>query len=101
MTSLDSHSLMFTYAPHDDTRYPGQDLLFSEVEFSINQNSRICLVGPNGIGKTTLLNVIYQELEPTQGLVTRNPRLRVGRFSQHQVDSLTMKKSVLEHMQGE
>jgi len=79
--------------------YPGKELLFSKVEFSINQNSRICLVGPNGIGKTTLLNVIYQELEPTNGLVTRNQRLRVGRFSQHQVDSLTMKASVLEHMQ--
>jgi ABC-type multidrug transport system fused ATPase/permease subunit len=28
--------------------YPGQELLFTKVEFSINQNSRICLVGPNG-----------------------------------------------------
>ena len=58
--------------------YPGRDLLFTGVNFSINQvglnderdliidefllnkNSRICLVGPNGIGKSTLLKVIYQ-----------------------------------------
>eukprot|EP00039_Didymoeca_costata_P005566 m.82564 g.82564 ORF g.82564 m.82564 type:complete len:768 (-) comp12875_c0_seq1:39-2342(-) len=79
--------------------YPGKPELFSGVEFSINQNSRICLVGPNGIGKTTLLNVIYQELEPTKGMVTKNQRLRVGRFSQHHVDSLDMKVSILEQMQ--
>eukprot|EP00053_Salpingoeca_punica_P013269 m.119637 g.119637 ORF g.119637 m.119637 type:complete len:746 (+) comp16157_c1_seq1:131-2368(+) len=76
--------------------YPGHDLLFKGVEFSINQNSRICLVGPNGIGKSTLLKVIYQELEPTIGMVTRNQRLRVGRFAQHHVDGLNMKKSALE-----
>ena len=72
--------------------------LFTGVEFSINQNSRVCLVGPNGIGKSTLLNVIYQELAPTDGLVTKNQRLRVERFSQHQVDELTMKVSILEWM---
>lgn len=81
--------------------YPGMPLLFTDVEFSINQNSRICLVGPNGIGKSTLLNVIYQELEPTKGLVTRNQRLKVARFSQHHVDGLTMKKSILEQMQAD
>eukprot|EP00729_Bicosta_minor_P010107 gene10107-14007_t len=79
--------------------YPGQDELFTGVEFSINQNSRICLVGPNGIGKSTLLNLIYEELAPTTGMVTRNPRLKVERFSQHHVDGLTMRKSILEYMQ--
>jgi len=81
--------------------YPGKKLLFENVEFSINQNSRICLVGPNGIGKSTLLNVIYGELEPSVGHVTQNQRLRVARFSQHHVDGLTMKRSILEQMQFE
>ena len=73
----------------------------------------ICSSALTGIGKSTLLQVIYQvdidssfdiilliyprqELEPTSGLVTRNPRLRVSRFSQHHVDHLTMKHSALE-----
>eukprot|EP00045_Choanoeca_perplexa_P009610 m.92961 g.92961 ORF g.92961 m.92961 type:complete len:751 (-) comp14970_c0_seq1:169-2421(-) len=76
--------------------YPDQPLLFTGVDFSINQNSRICLVGPNGIGKSTLLKIVYQELDPTEGMVTRNQRLRVGRFSQHHVDDLKDKKSSLE-----
>ncbi|EDQ84385.1 uncharacterized protein MONBRDRAFT_34730 [Monosiga brevicollis MX1] len=76
--------------------YPDAPMLFRNVEFSINQNSRICLVGPNGIGKSTLLKIVYQELEPTEGMVTRNQRLRVGRFSQHHVDELKDKKSALE-----
>eukprot|EP00730_Choanoeca_flexa_P020452 TRINITY_DN9987_c0_g1_i1.p1 TRINITY_DN9987_c0_g1~~TRINITY_DN9987_c0_g1_i1.p1 ORF type:complete len:770 (+),score=186.99 TRINITY_DN9987_c0_g1_i1:53-2362(+) len=76
--------------------YPNAPLLFTGVDFSINQNSRICLVGPNGIGKSTLLKIVYQELDPTEGMVTRNQRLRVGRFSQHHVDELKDKKSSLE-----
>lgn len=79
--------------------YPDQPLLFTDVEFSINQNSRVCLVGPNGIGKTTLLNIIYQELAPTIGMVTKNQRLRVERFSQHHVDGLTSKNSALVEFQ--
>jgi len=78
--------------------YPGKPTLFENVEFSINQTSRICLVGPNGIGKSTLLNVIYEELKPSAGLVTRNQRLRVERFSQHHVDQLTQKHSVVEEL---
>ena len=40
--------------------YPNAPTLFTGVEFSINQNSRICLVGPNGIGKSTLLKIVYE-----------------------------------------
>eukprot|EP00049_Salpingoeca_infusionum_P028083 m.36125 g.36125 ORF g.36125 m.36125 type:complete len:754 (+) comp9967_c1_seq3:98-2359(+) len=81
--------------------YPDAPILFTNVDFSINQNSRICLVGPNGIGKSTLLKIVYEELRPTEGLVTRNQRLRVGRFSQHQVEQLQSKKSSLEQFQSD
>ncbi|EGD73389.1 P-glycoprotein [Salpingoeca rosetta] len=79
--------------------YPGGPTLFKGVDFSINQNSRICLVGPNGIGKSTLLKIVYEELEPVEGMVTRNQRLRVGRFSQHHVDTLQTAKSPVELFQ--
>jgi ATPase subunit of ABC transporter with duplicated ATPase domains len=50
--------------------YPNSPMLFSGVEFSINQNSRICLVGPNGIGKSTLLKIVFEvRAKEAEGLV--------------------------------
>ena len=43
---------------------------------SLDLNSRFSIVGPNGIGKSTLLGLISGELEPTRGHVHRNPKVR-------------------------
>lgn len=51
---------------------------------------RFAIVGPNGIGKSTLLNLIGGSLEPTSGTVVRNPRVRLATFSQHHVDGLDL-----------
>ena len=53
-------------------------------------------VGPNGIGKSTLLKLILGELEPSSGEVKRHGRLRMGRFTQHHVDQLDLGKSALD-----
>jgi len=75
--------------------------LFKNVDMTITANSRICLVGPNGVGKSTLLKVIFSELPPTRGLVTRHSAVRIERFTQHHVDQLNMKKSPLEMFRTE
>ena len=76
--------------------YPSKPTLFSRVNLGLNMDSRVALVGPNGIGKSTLLKVIVGELEPTHGAVSRAPRLRMGRFSQHHVDQLDLNLTALE-----
>lgn len=48
----------------------GSREVFSGVSFSVNKGDKIGLVGKNGIGKTTLLNIIAGSVEPTQGQVT-------------------------------
>ena len=53
-------------------------------------------MGPNGIGKSTLLKLILGELEPSSGEVKRHGRLRMGRFTQHHVDQLDLGKSALD-----
>lgn len=50
--------------------------------------SRVTVVGPNGIGKSTLLKLITGELHPISGEVRRNNRLRLGIYSQHFVDKV-------------
>lgn len=52
--------------------YPGGPQLFKDLNFGIDLESRFAIVGPNGIGKSTLLNLISGTLEPTQGSVQRN-----------------------------
>lgn len=38
--------------------------LFKDLNLGIDMDSRVCIVGPNGVGKSTLLNLIVAKLEP-------------------------------------
>jgi ATP-binding cassette subfamily F protein 1 len=49
-------------------------------------------------GKSTLLKLLTGELEPTEGEVRRNPRLRMGIYNQHFVDRLPMSKTPVEYI---
>ena len=56
--------------------------IFSGLNFTIEHGSRLALVGPNGVGKTTLLRILIGEDSPSEGRVTRAKRLRVGYLPQ-------------------
>src|SRR5436190_6937018 len=58
------------------------DDLFAGVTFTVAKGARLALVGPNGIGKTTLLRIIIGQEEPSGGTVTRAKSLRIGYLSQ-------------------
>src|SRR5512143_3300327 len=60
----------------------GAEDLFSGVTFSVAKGARLALVGPNGIGKTTLLRILIGQEEPSGGTVTRAKSLRIGYLSQ-------------------
>lgn len=55
--------------------YEGQKLLFIDVDFGIDLNSRIAIVGPNGVGKSTFLKLLIGDLQPLKGELIRNHRL--------------------------
>ncbi|HTP02007.1 MAG TPA: ABC-F family ATP-binding cassette domain-containing protein [Anaerolineales bacterium] len=60
----------------------GAEDLFRDVSFSIAKGARFALVGPNGIGKTTLLRILTGTEEPSSGKVTRAKALRTGYLPQ-------------------
>jgi len=60
----------------------GAEDIFSGVTFSVAKGARLAIVGPNGIGKTTLLRILIGEEEPSGGTITRAKSLRVGYLSQ-------------------
>lgn len=72
--------------------------LLRNVDLSVQLDSRIGIVGPNGAGKTTALKLLIGQLTPTGGLISQNPRLRIGFFAQHHVDALDMNNSAVGFM---
>ena len=62
----------------------GRNALFSDVEFDIKRGERICIVGANGIGKTTLLRTLIGEIKPISGYIRRGHNLEFGYYDQGQ-----------------
>ncbi|XP_073455011.1 ATP-binding cassette sub-family F member 1 isoform X1 [Aquarana catesbeiana] len=82
-----------------DFGYSGQKPLFRNLEFGIDMDSRICIVGPNGVGKSTLLLLLTGKLTPTKGEMRKNHRLKIGFFNQQYADQLTMEETATEYLQ--
>ena len=55
--------------------YSGADDLFSDISAVFHDNQTVAIVGDNGCGKTTLLNLIAGNLEPTSGVISRGARV--------------------------
>ncbi len=60
----------------------GPDDIFSNINLSVPQRARIAIVGPNGIGKTTLLRILAGEEQPSAGTVSAARKLRIGYLPQ-------------------
>jgi len=79
--------------------YGDKPNLFSGLSFSIDHESRIAIIGGNGQGKSTILNLMTGDLKPRLGFVQLNQRLRYAKFSQHHVDGMPLDKTPLEFLQ--
>jgi ATP-binding cassette subfamily F protein 2 len=64
-------------------------------------NDRIAIVGDNGTGKSTLLNLITGALSPVEGTINRHGQLKLAKYSQHSADQLPYDRSPVEHLQAE
>jgi ATP-binding cassette subfamily F protein uup len=61
----------------------GNRNLFKNLDLSIQRGERLGIVGPNGVGKTTLLKLLSRELEPTTGEIVLGRRTKMAIFHQH------------------
>lgn len=88
---LEVRDVVFRYGPN-------LPYLFNGLNFGLDMSSRICIVGSNGSGKSTIMKLITGEVNPTEGEVRCNPRLRIGVYNQHFVDRLPMDEDPVTYL---
>lgn len=73
------------------------DPIFSNIRLDINRSDRIALVGPNGVGKTTLLKAILGRLQPEKGNFQLGTNVQIGYYDQEQAE-LNSTKTILQEL---
>jgi ATP-binding cassette, subfamily F, member 3 len=68
-------------AEHIDKSYEGNAIL-KDVSLYVRRGERLALIGPNGVGKTTLIKILTKTIEPDKGVVIHNESLNLGYYSQ-------------------
>jgi ATP-binding cassette subfamily F protein 3 len=106
---LDDPSLSFDFPSPDALRPPlitldmaavgyGATPILQRLNLRLDPDDRIALLGRNGNGKTTLARLLAAQLAPMEGQKAASGKLRVGYFTQYQVEELDRGDTPLEHM---
>ena len=90
-TLLEARDISFGYTP--------DNLLFQNLTLSINRRDRIAVIGNNGKGKSTLLNVLSGGLEPQNGEIKAHPDMKLGYFGQTNILRLNPKLTIEQEIE--
>jgi len=102
-------SLSFDFPDPDQLRPPlitldlasvgyAETPILKRLNLRIDPDDRIALLGRNGNGKTTLARLLAAQLAPMEGEMNASGKMRVGYFTQYQVEELDTDDTALEHM---
>lgn len=83
---------------HVDFAYEDGKQILSDFNLIMQNRDRIGIVGDNGVGKSTLLNLINGDLVPTAGVLDIGETVRIGYFSQ-QIKDMDESKRVIKYLQ--
>jgi ATP-binding cassette subfamily F protein 3 len=106
---IDDPSLSFDFPNPDELRPPlitldmasvgyGETPVLSRLNLRLDPDDRIALLGRNGNGKTTLARLLAAQLKPMDGAMAASGKMKVGYFTQYQVEELDRDDTPLEHM---
>ncbi|PHS25281.1 MAG: ABC-F family ATPase [Methylophaga sp.] len=79
--------------------YKGEDFLFKDFKFMVEVGERIAIIGPNGIGKTTLAKTLVKELPPQSGTVKWSENANIGYYAQDHENFFENDLDLFEWMQ--
>ena len=106
---VEDPSLSFDFPNPDELRPPlitldmaavgyGDKPVLTRLNLRLDPDDRIALLGRNGNGKTTLARLLSAQLKPMDGQMAASSKMRVGYFTQYQVEELRRDDTPLEHM---
>jgi ATP-binding cassette, subfamily F, member 3 len=78
--------------------YDGKQPLISNLDFTLKAGDRVCVIGKNGKGKTTLLKLLAGALAPDRDSLVYNPNCTIGFFEQTNIKSLVDSRTVEEEI---
>jgi ATP-binding cassette subfamily F protein 3 len=76
----------------------GSHVVYRDIDLAIVRGDRIAFLGPNGVGKTTLMRILAGDLDFEEGERLVNPSVHVASFSQRQMEPLSPQNTVLEEL---
>jgi ATP-binding cassette, subfamily F, member 3 len=77
----------------------GDKKIFDNISFTINRDERVALIAPNGIGKTTLFNIICGNYKSQKGKITLGHNVSVAIFEQDQDKVLNKNKTIISEVE--
>jgi len=106
---LDNKSMQLSLSPrlpsgqdvlaiNDLSKSFDEQLLFEHIALDIKKEDKVALVGPNGVGKTTLFRMILNQAVPTSGDITLGSNVIVGYYDQEHMN-LNANHSIMEEIQ--
>lgn len=78
--------------------YPDSDNIINNLSFVINKNERFLIAGVNGVGKSTLLKLLMNELTPKEGNIWFGSKTDIAYYAQEQ-ELLDLNKTILENVE--
>jgi ATP-binding cassette subfamily F protein 3 len=106
---VDDPTLTFDFPDPDELRPPlitldlaavgyGETPILKRLNLRLDPDDRVALLGRNGNGKTTLARLLAAQLAPMEGAMNASGKMRVGYFTQYQVEELDRNETPLQHM---
>ncbi len=80
--------------------YDNKNILLKNFSSIVNKGDKICIIGKNGKGKSTLLKLLHDEIQPNSGKISIHSKVRIGYFGQMNIDRLSKDKSIYEEIQS-
>lgn len=93
-TILEANDLSFSYSGKEE------EDLFSNLSINVGRHDRIGIIGKNGKGKSTLLNVLGGELKARTGSISNHPSMAMGHFGQTNIERLHVDNTVVTEITG-